>query len=450
MTKGSPYGLLIRFSIPLFFGNLFQQLYTMIDSIIVGRFVGVEALAAVGVTGGYVFLINGFGQGLSTGFSIPISQRYGAKDLKGVKKNYAMGLLLSAILSIFVSLLSILLTSWLLKMIDTPSNIFDMAYIYLVIIFAGLPSVIYYNYLSGVLRAVGDSKSPLIFLLISSILNIILDLVFVIIIPLGCAGVAIATLLSQTVSALIAYIYIYKRYPMFKLSRDDWKIDLFIVKNLLRIGVPGGIQFSVCAIGTIIVQAAINAFGSDYVAAISVGIKIESMVNIPFTVLGMALATYAGQNLGAGDIKRIKQGFKDVTLMCVIISIVSLLLTRVLTEPIVGLFLERDESFPLILEITQYYINTVSYFFLPLGSILIFRTAAQGLGSGLIPMLSSLVELAMRALGIIFLPSLIGFLGVILSGVMAWVAAGILCPVGCIILIRKIERRFKAHEEITA
>ncbi len=422
----------------------------MIDSIIVGRFVGVEALAAVGVTGGYVFLINGFGQGLSTGFSIPISQRYGAKDMKGLKKNYAMGLMLSLVLGIAVSLLSVLLSSWLLKIIETPSNIMDMAYFYLVIIFAGLTSVIYYNYLSGVLRAVGDSKSPLIFLIISSVLNIILDLAFVIVLPLGCAGVAIATVLSQTVSALIAYFYIYKRYPMFKLSKEDWRLDNSIIKNLLRIGIPGGIQFSVCAIGTIIVQAAINTFGSDYVAAISVGLKIETLVNIPFTVLGMALATYAGQNLGAGDIPRIKKGFKDVAILCFIIAIISWLLTRVLTEPIVGLFLERDGSFPLILDITRYYIDVVSLFFLPLGSILIFRTAAQGLGSGLIPMLSSILELAMRALGILFLPPLLGFLGVILSGVMAWVAAGILCPVCCIVLIRKIDKSFKEHSKIAA
>lgn len=445
MTKGSPYRLLLGFTIPLFFGNLFQQMYSMVDTIVVGRFAGIEALAAVGATGGFVFMVTGFGQGLATGFAVPVSQKYGAKDTASMRKNYAMGLVLSLVVGLVISLIFALSSFTLLKIVRTPENIIGQANSYILVIYLGLTLIIYYNFFSAILRAVGDSKSPLIFLVISSILNIILDLFLVIVIPLGCMGVAIATVISQAVSAFLAYIYISLKYPIFKLSRSDWRINTGIMYNLLRIGIPGGIQFSVCAIGVIIVQAAINSFGSDLVAAYSVGAKIENLMTTIFPVLGMAISTFAGQNLGAMDIPRIKKGFKDVCVIAFFSSIIFTLLTYFSAEHIAYIFVDRNTTSPLIIEQATFYARTVSFFYIPLVSIFIFRTGCQGLGSGSIPMISSIVELVCRIITAFTLPALFGFMGVVISSPIAWIGGGIICPICYLIYMRRLEERIHKH-----
>ena len=293
MTVGSPLKLLLGFTIPLFLGNLFQQVYSMVDTIVVGRFVGVDALAALGSVGGFAFMVVGFSIGLGNGFAVIVSQAFGAKDERLMKKSFAMSLILSLIIGSIISIVFALFSKILLKLVNTPANILDMANDYIFVIYIGLLTNIYYNLFASILRAVGDSKSPVLFLVISSILNVILDLALVLIIPLGCTGVALATVISQGISAIICYFYINKKLPILRPEKAHFKLDSHLIVKLLRIGLPGAIQFSVCAIGVSIVQIAINSFGSDIVAAYSVGNKIENIVTQFFPALGMAISKYA-------------------------------------------------------------------------------------------------------------------------------------------------------------
>lgn len=322
LTIGSPLGLLLSFTIPLFLGNLFQQFYSMVDTIVVGRFVGVEALAALGTVNGFSFMVIGFAQGLAQGFSVLISQRYGAEDKDGMRRTYAMSILTSAVISVVISLIFFVLSKPLLYLINTPENIIDMANEYISIIYLFLFCSVFYNLFSSVLRAVGDSKSPVIFLLIASILNIVLDLLFVISFHWDVIGVAIATVLSQGIAALVSILYINKRFADFRLKREDWKLNKNIIIKLLKIGLPGAFQFSICAIGVIIVQSVLNKFGSDTIAAYSVGTKLESILMQFMISLGMAISTYAGQNLGALKIDRIKKGFRTATLISIVYAFI--------------------------------------------------------------------------------------------------------------------------------
>lgn len=428
MSKGNPLWLLTAFAFPLFLGNLFQQFYQVVDTIIVGRFVGVEALAAVGCTGGFSFIVIGFSQGLGAGFSVLICQSFGAKDYKRMQKAYAMAILCSVLSSAVISILFFSLSKPLLLAVNTPANIIDMANTYISVIYIGIIACIFYNLFSAILRAVGDGKSPLIFLIISSVLNIAFDLLFVLVFPWGCFGVAFATILSQGISAVLSYIYIMKNFAFFRFEKGDFAIDRNICRKLWRLGLPGALQFSVCAIGVIIVQISINSFGSDYVAGYAIGTKIEGLITQAFPAIGMAISTYAGQNLGAGNIARIRKGFKAGLLMCIITTIISQSCALVLATPLTNLFISGTIS-PAVINSSVLYLRIVSYFFLPLSLIFLFRTGCQGLGSGFIPMASSVIELALRVLTAFLFPYFWGFTGLCFASPAAWVGAGFILPV---------------------
>lgn len=442
MTKGSPLKLLLSFSLPIFFGNLFQQLYAMVDTIVVGRFVGVDALAAVGSTSGFSFMVIGFAQGLTAGFSVLISQKYGAKDYKALRKTYAMSIFCSACCSLLIAIAFAFLSMPLLRLIHTPDNIIADANSYILIIYIGIGASVFYNLFSSVLRAVGDGRSPLYFLLISSVLNIALDIFFVIVFRMGCAGVAIATVIAQSISAVISYLYIKRRFPLFSISPSDFRIDRALCIKLLRIGLPGALQFSVCAIGVIIVQSSINTFGSDTVAAYSVGNKIENLIVQYFPAIGMAISTFAGQNLGAGRIDRIHRGFRTALVLMIASSIVTSIIGIMLARSFCYIFVSRETTSGEVISMAVQYMRIVSLFFIPLGSIFIFRTGCQGLGSGLIPMISSLLELGFRVISTLTLPGLFGYLGICFASPLAWVAAGGLLPICYILQIRRIEKRY--------
>ena len=443
MTKGNTLRLLLSFSIPLFIGNLFQQLYSMVDTIVVGRFVGVDALAAVGSTGGFSFMVVGFAQGLTAGFSVIVSQRFGAKDNAMMRKTYAMSILSSAVVSVFIAVMFALISMPLLRLIDTPENIIGMANSYILIIYLGIGTAIYYNLFSSILRAVGDGRSPVYFLLISSALNIVLDLFFVIVIPLGCAGVAIATIIAQGISAVISFFYIKKRFPMFRFQKEDWKLDIPLCIRLMKIGIPGAVQFSVCAIGVIIVQAAINGFGSDTVAAYSVGGKIENVITQFFPAVGMAISTFAGQNLGAGNLERIRKGFRTSFAIMAVGAVIALGVAMVAAVPFSHIFMDKNTTSPAIIEQAVEYVHTIAWFFIPLGMIFIFRTGCQGLGSGAIPMISSIAELVMRAIAAFTLPLAFGYRGICFASPVAWCGAGFILPFCYLFLMRKITRNME-------
>lgn len=424
MSRGNPTRLILLFFLPLIGGNLFQQFYSMVDTIIVGRFLGVKALAAVGSTGGVTFFVLGFLVGLTAGFSAIISQKFGAKDANSMKKAVAMSILTAGAVSLVVSTLAVMLCKPLLVLLNTPHDIIDDAASYLTIIFIGIVATIYYNLLASILRALGDSKSPLYFLLIASVLNILGDLLAVLLFDMGIQGVALATVVSQSISAILCLFYIVRRYPSLHLSRSDWALQWPMIGNLLRIGIPSALQFSVCALGVMFVQAFINKMGSDTVAAFSVGIKIEQLATLPLGTLGIAMTTFAGQNLGAGRLDRVRQGVRSATLLVIIFSVVAFTLLLAFGDNLARLFIDADNA--AVIEKVQTYLNITSFFYIPLGMIFVLRSTSQGMGSGLIPMLSSLQELAFRVLVALTLPTYLGYRGICLSSPIAWVAAALL------------------------
>ena len=423
MTKGSPLKIFVLFSIPLLIGNIFQQLYSMVDTIIVGRFVGVEALAAVGSTGSMFFLVNGMIMGLTSGFSILVSQKFGAKDEDGVKKAVASNIKLTAILTIIITAIALILKNPLLLMMNTPDNILNDANTYITIIFAGIFTQTAYNMAAGILRALGDSKTPLYFLIISSILNIVLDLVFIINFKMGVAGAAYATNIAQGVSALLCLAFSYKKFEVLRLKKEDFNVEKDYYKTHLKIAIPMGLQFSVTAVGTIIVQSAVNVFGSNVIASYTASSKILQLVMQPLMSYGVAIATYAGQNLGAKRYDRIVSGMKVMNYITLVTSLIAAAILVFFAKYFVMIFIENptDE----IIGYTQQVLNYSAVFMIFLGGIFIYRNVLQGMGESFVPMMAGVYELVARSLVVFILPKYIGFAGICLSDPIAWIAASL-------------------------
>ncbi len=441
MTKGNPVSLILGFALPTFLGNIFQQLYLMADTLIVSRLLGVDALASVGAVSGYSFMVTGFAQGLTMGFTAIIAQRYGAGDKRGMRRAYTNGTVLSLAMSVIVAAVFTVFSLPLLRLINTPENIIGMANSYIIIIYIFLICSVMYNFYAGVLRSLGDSRSPLVFMIISALLNIILDIVSIIYFEWGVAGAAAATVFSQGVAAVLSFIYIKKKYTIFRSSREEWKFDPSLSRTLLGVGMPGAVMFSITAISVIIVQMALNGFGSDSVAAYSCANKIETIVTQFYPSLGLAISSYASQNLGAGKIDRIRKGFRISVLIEIIYSVFGLVICNLLAAPCTYIFIDNTPGNAAIIEQSVLYVKTMGWFFIPLGSIFIFRTGSQGLGSGKIPLLSSLIELAARISTAFSLTYLFGFFGICLSNATSWICAGSILPFVYLRYIRSIERK---------
>lgn len=423
MTTGNPVKLILYFSIPLLIGNIFQQFYSMVDTIIVGRFLGVKALAAVGSTGSMVFLIIGFVLGLSAGFSVLVSQKFGANDEEGMKKAVASAIVLSVIMSIIITVVSVVAAKPLLNLMNTPNDIMKDACAYIIVIFAGTSATFFYNMISGILRALGDSKTPLYFLIVSSILNVVLDLLFIVTFSMGVAGAAYATVISQGVSGLLCFIYTAKKFPILHLKKKHFKFESEYIKQHLQIGIPMALQFSITAIGTIILQSAVNSFGSTVVAAHTAASRVEQLVMQPSVTFGVTMATYVAQNLGAGDIDRIKEGVKKCTIINIIIGIVAGIILVFFGDVFVKMFVADAD--PNVIAYAKQYLTIVAFFFIPLSLIFIYRNALQGMGHTFIPMMAGVGELVARSIVAFTLPALIGYTGICLAGPMAWIAAAL-------------------------
>ena len=443
MTTGNPVKLILTFSIPLLIGNIFQQFYSMADTVIVGRFLGVDALAAVGSTGAMAFLVNGFVLGLTSGFAVLVSQRFGANDEEGVKKAFASSLILSIIMTILVTAISMVSAKPLLELMNTPENIINDSLSYIIIIFAGNIAIIFYNMLSSILRALGDSKTPLYFLIIASILNIMLDIVFIVNFHMGVAGAAYATIISQSISAILCAIYIVKRFPILKLKKKHWKIRKSYVEKQLRIGVPMALQFSITAAGAMVLQGALNNFGSKIIASYTAASKVQQLVMQPSITFGMAMATYAGQNLGAGKFNRIKEGVKKCSIISIIVSIASTIIVILFGGVFTKMFIDGND-----VEVIYYakqYLNTVSIFYIPLGLIFVYRNTLQGVGESFVPMMAGVAEMIARTVVAFTLPLLLDFIGIALADPAAWIAA---CVPLMITYYRKINTILKEKEVV--
>ncbi len=439
MTKGKPFKLIMKFIVPLVIGNLFQQMYNMVDTIIVGQFVGVKALAAVGATGTIMFLILGFMQGLTTGFTVLVSQRFGAGDTEGMKKSVGAAMLLSVAFTVLMTLGSTAGMDGLLRLMQTPEDIFDMSRSYIIIICMGMGCTVLYNLMASILRAVGNSRIPLYFLILSAGANIVLDLVFIINFHMGVAGAAWATVISQGLSGILCVLYVWKRVEMLRLERRHFEPDVHLMKVQLSIALPMAFQFSITAVGTIMVQAALNMLGSLAVAAYTAASKVEQLVTQPFLAMGMTMATYAGQNRGVNAYDRIRQGARWALMISTVYAVTVFGVIMVTRHGLIGLFVSEN-----LAQIEQYatvYLIMCGSCFTPLGMIFIYRNILQGCGFALIPTLGGMVELVSRAAVAIIAAHSGNFAGVCMANMSAWVSAGIFLWISYCILFRKIVRQ---------
>ena len=421
MTSGSTMKLILGFAVPLLMGMLFQQVYSLVDTIIVGRFLGVSALAAVGATGSINFLIVGFCQGICNGFALPVAQRFGAKDYDGLRKYVGNSAVLAIIFGGAITLITVIACRPILELMQTPSDIIDLSYNYIVVIFAGIPAIMLYNILSAYLRSLGDSVTPVIFLVISAGLNIGLDLLFIVTFKWGVFGAAFATVLSQAVSGILCLILIIKKFDILHLKRDDWKLDWDYTRYLLIMGLPMGLQYSITAIGSVILQSSVNTLGSTAVASMTAGSRISMFVVCPFDALGSTMATFGGQNVGAGRLDRLGRGLRSAVTLGAIYSALILVVLIFFGRDLILLFVNASEV-TVIAQAKQFLVTNAA-FYLMLALVNIVRFLIQGLGFSGFAVFAGVFEMVARALvGLVFVP-IFGFIAACFASPLAWIFA---------------------------
>jgi putative MATE family efflux protein len=421
MTNGSPSKHILGFAVPMLFGMLFQQFYNLVDTIIVGKTLGVEALAGVGATGSINFMIIGFCMGVCNGFVIPVAQCFGAKKPADLRKYVFNGYICSIVFAIVLTLASVIFCRKILIVMNTPADIIDHAYNYIVVIFIGIPTVFLYNMVSGVIRSLGDSKTPVVFLVLSSIINVVLDFFLILVCKMGVAGAGWATVTSQLISGLTCLIYMYKKYDILKGDKSERVLDRRFITNLCMNGVPMGLQYSITAIGSTILQAAVNTLGSTYVAAMTAGSKMFNFTCCPFDALGSTMATYAGQNVGAAKIKRLGQGVRSAMIIGSVYSVLSLIALYFTTDYIALLFVNASET--TIIALTRQFILASACFYIPLTGVNVVRFCIQGMGFSVFAISAGILEMIGRAFAAIILIPSIGFMGACLASPIAWIAA---------------------------
>lgn len=421
MTNGSPSRHILGFAVPMLFGMLFQQFYNLVDTIIVGKTLGVEALAGVGATGSINFMIIGFCMGVCNGFVIPVAQCFGAKKPADLRKYVFNGYICSIVFAIVLTLASVIFCRRILIIMNTPADIIDHAYNYIVVIFIGIPTVFLYNMVSGVIRSLGDSKTPVVFLVLSSIINVVLDFFLILVCKMGVAGAGWATVTSQLISGLTCLIYMYKKYDILKGDKSERVLDRRFITNLCMNGVPMGLQYSITAIGSTILQAAVNTLGSTYVAAMTAGSKMFNFTCCPFDALGSTMATYAGQNVGAAKIKRLGQGVRSAMIIGSLYSVLSLIALYFTTDYIALLFVNASET--TIIALTRQFILASACFYIPLTGVNVVRFCIQGMGFSVFAISAGILEMIGRAFAAIILIPNIGFMGACLASPIAWIAA---------------------------
>ena len=422
MTSGSPMKIILWFTLPIFIGNVFQQFYNMADAVIVGKFVGNNALAAVGSTGTIMFLINGFVIGMTAGFTVLTAQKFGAGDERGIRKSVTGAAWLSLIVGLILTAAFMVFMKPLLTLMNTPADIFDDAYAYIMIISGGILAQMLYNLLASILRALGNSRVPLYFLILSAVLNIVLDLVFVIVFQMGAAGAAVATIISQGVSGLLCLVYIGKKVQLLRMTKEDWKPQTTLLSAQLKVGIPMALQYSITAIGTMMVQSSLNILGSTLVAAYTAAGKIEQVVTQAYIAMGTTMATYGAQNMGAGDVPRIRQGFKACTIIGIVYSFIAAAFIMTAGKYMTYLFVSEDVG--TIMNSVDIYLKCVGIFFIPLAVVNIYRNGIQGLGYGLLPMTAGIAELIGRGVVAVIAAGQRSYLGVCLASPAAWILAG--------------------------
>lgn len=439
MTVGKPGKIILNFTIPIFIGNIFQQLYSMVDTVIVGKFVGNEALAAVGSCGTLMFLILGFLMGLTAGFTVVTAQHFGAGNMRAMRQSVASASVLSAVISVLMTVLSMSFMKQILHLMHTPEDIYGEAYSYIMIICGGIVAQVLYNLLASILRALGNSKIPLYFLILAALLNIVLDLVFIIVFHLGAAGAAWATVISQGISGILCLFYIIKAVPELYLKREDWHMNWNLAGWQMKIGLPMAFQYSITAIGTIMVQTALNTLGSLAVASFAAATKIEQVVTQAYVAMGTTMATYCAQNTGAKKIDRVRQGFRSATIMGSIYAVVTGAVLILGGKYLTILFVK--DNLTQVMGMVDIYLRCVSIMFIPLLVVNVYRNGIQGMGFGLLPMMAGIAELIGRGVMAIISGKIGSYTVACMASPAAWILAGGLLLVMYFYIMKKYERQ---------
>lgn len=454
MTAGKPYRLILSFAVPMILGNIFQQLYNMVDTVIVGKYVGVNALAGVGSTGAINFLVIGFALGVCSGFSIMIAQRFGAGDYSEMRKYISHSIYLCIVVAAILTTGTMLLTKPILTLMNTPEEIYDYAYRYIIIIFAGISATMFYNILSSILRALGDSRTPLIFLVVSSVLNVGLDLLCIIAFDMGVAGAGAATVISQGVSAVLCLIYMRKNYDILRFEKGELKFELQKAVRLVSVGMPMALQFSITAIGSIILQSAVNSLGTSAVASVTAASKIQMVAVGPMESLGITMATYCGQNRGAGKYTRIRVGIRQSLIMSMIYCVVSALAVSFLGGAMTVLFVSSEQTSPEalneIIALSVKYLRLNAVFYPVLGVLFILRNALQGMGYSILPMMAGVSELVARTLVVFVFVSSYGYMAACLASPVAWIFADVLLVTTYFLKMRSLKNELVFQRRATA
>lgn len=425
LTSGAPLPLLLSFMLPLLLGMVFQQFYNMIDTMVVGKSLGIHALAGVGSTGSVSFLVLGLCNGICAGFSIPVAQKFGQHDYDGMRKFVGNMIWLCAAIAIAITFITTAACERILQWMRTPENAFQYAYNYIFLIFLGIPATMLYNLLSGIIRSLGDSRTPLYFLIFSSLLNVGLDLLFIVSFQMGVAGAGWATLLSQLISGVLCLFYIIRRLPLLRLNREDLKPDWWHIGHLLSMGLPMGMQYSITAIGSILLQTSVNSLGSSAMAAMTAGSKVSLFVVCPFDAIGSTAATFAGQNIGAGKPDRVREGVRDAGLLGVSYSVLALLVLALWGGNLATLFLDTQDPQAMteILPLSRRYLLCSAVFYIPLMFVNLLRFTIQGVGFPGFAVLAGVFEMVARgAFGLCLVPML-GFGAVCYASPAAWIMA---------------------------
>ena len=434
--------LILNFTFPLLLGNLLQQTYSLVDAAIVGRFLGIDALASVGASTSVVFLILGFCNGCCGGFSIPVAQKFGARDYVTMRRYVSVSLKLAAVMSVSVAIITSLLCGFILRSMQTPENIFQGAYIYLLITFIGVPCTFFYNLFSCIIRALGDSKTPFWFLLFSTVLNIVLDLFFIVTLGWGVAGAGIATVLSQGVSALLCYIYMYRKFDILRTEPSDRLFRKDLAGQLMSIGVPMGLQFSITAIGSIMLQSANNALGTACVAAFTAAMRIKMFVMCPLDALGIWLwLRIPDRTMVRGSRTVSGWGIKSATLMMIEYCVVIAIIMWGFADKFALLFISPEETE--IMKDTVLFLHINTSFFILLGSLSILRYSIQGVGYTRLSMFSGVSEMIARVLVSLILVPALKFRGVCLGDPTAWLFANLFLVPAFIYVYRQLKETIK-------
>ena len=426
MTKGSPFGLILRFTVPLFLGNMFQQFYSMADSVIVGKYISATALAAVGSVGTILFLVLGIEMGLATGFSVMTSQYFGAGDEQGVRYSVTNGIWMSVAVSVVLTAVSLLLMPTFLGWMNTPEDMYRDALVYVDIICIGTAADMFYNLFSAYLRAIGNSVVPLFFLVFSAVVNIVLDLAFILGLDAGVAGAAWATVISKAVSAVLCFGYIVAKVPSLRPQKGDWRIVPACCKKQLYIGIPMSLEMGITASGTVIEQAAVNIYGSIAVAGYISAYKVIELFMEGLYSLGQTMASYAGQNYVAGKYRRIVEGTRDGMVLAVSYSILALVLGSLFLEDLMGLFFNADVPLAEVFAWGRTTHRIAALFYIPLGMIFIYRNTLQGCGFSVQAMGMGLFELLARVVFALISIAVKSFALAVGADAAAWVCAGVL------------------------